>query len=33
MENRPDWIYRLKEADLLKYSKEAILSGSDGWKL
>lgn len=33
MDHRPDWIYRLKETDLVKYTKDAVLSGSDGWKL
>lgn len=33
MESRPDWIYRLKETDLSKYTKKAVLSGTDSWKL
>ncbi|MEY8352322.1 pectinesterase family protein [Lachnospiraceae bacterium 54-53] len=32
MENRPDWIHRLTESDLTGYTKEAVLSGTDGWR-
>lgn len=32
MEKRPDWIHRLTETDLKRFTKEAVLSGSDGWK-
>ncbi|MFV0238699.1 MAG: pectinesterase family protein [Lacrimispora sphenoides] len=31
MEKRPDWIHRLTETDLKRFSKEAVLSGSDNW--
>ncbi len=31
MEKRPDWIHRLTEADLKHFTKEAVLSGPDGW--
>jgi pectinesterase len=31
MEKRPDWIHRLTEADLKRFTKEAVLSGPDGW--
>lgn len=31
LSNRPDWIVRLTEADASRYTKEAVLSGSDHW--
>jgi pectinesterase len=31
MEKRPDWIHRLTKADLKRFTKEAVLSGPDGW--
>lgn len=31
MEKRPDWIHRLTEADLKRFTKEVVLSGPDGW--
>ncbi|GLC82788.1 pectinesterase family protein [Lacrimispora brassicae] len=32
MEKRPDWIHRLTEAELKRFTKEAVLSGPDGWQ-
>ncbi len=31
MEKRPDWIHRLTETDLKRFTKEAVLSGPDSW--
>ena len=32
MKERPDWIRRLTESQLKKFTKEAVLSGQDGWQ-
>lgn len=32
MEKRPAWVHRLTESDLGHYTKEAVLSGADGWQ-
>ena len=31
LDERPDWCHVLKEEDLPKYRKEAVLAGEDGW--
>lgn len=33
LSHRPDWIVRLTEADASRYTKEAVLSGSDHWNV
>ncbi len=31
LEGRPDWCHVLKEEDLPRYTREAVLAGDDGW--
>lgn len=31
IDKRPDWVHRLTKEDLSHYTKEAVLSGGDGW--
>lgn len=32
MDKRPAWVHRLKKEDLPRYTREAVLSGTDFWK-